>query len=77
MNFISDFLVSGGYLLTVGFDGAAWQTGVPGTICYDFIFGGSKNGGRRARTRSSFHKRIKPAVVCLSSAVMASSANYS
>jgi hypothetical protein len=44
MNLISDFLVSDGYLLTVGFDGEAWQTGVPGTICYDFIFGGSKNG---------------------------------
>jgi hypothetical protein len=44
MNFISDLRVPGGYLLTVDFHGEAWQTGVPGTICYDFIFGGSKNG---------------------------------
>ncbi|KAF8508000.1 hypothetical protein JB92DRAFT_3121331 [Gautieria morchelliformis] len=40
MNSISDLLVPGGYVLTVDFDGEAWQTGVPGTLWYDFVFGG-------------------------------------
>lgn len=40
MNSISDLLVPGGYVLTVDFDGEAWQQGVPGTLWYDFIFGG-------------------------------------
>jgi SAM-dependent methyltransferase len=40
MNSISDLLVPGGYVLTVDFDGEAWHTGVPGTLWYDFIFGG-------------------------------------
>jgi hypothetical protein len=52
MNFISDLLVPGGHLLTVDFDDEAWQTGVPGTICHDFIFGGSKNGTASSCFRS-------------------------
>lgn len=40
MNSISELLVPGGYVLTVDFDGEAWQTGAPGTLWYDFIFGG-------------------------------------
>lgn len=40
MDAISELLVPGGYVLTVEFDGTAWETHVPGTIWYDFIFGG-------------------------------------
>lgn len=40
MSSISNLLVPGGYVLTVDFDGEAWQTGVAGTIWYDFFFGG-------------------------------------
>ncbi|GJJ10518.1 Type I Iterative PKS [Clathrus columnatus] len=40
MTSISNLLVPGGYVLTVDFDGEAWQTDGPGTIWYDFFFGG-------------------------------------
>jgi hypothetical protein len=41
MNSTSDFLVLGGYLLTVDFDGEAWKTGVPGITS---SLADSKNG---------------------------------
>lgn len=40
MSSISSLLVPGGFVLTVDFDGEAWQRSVPGTIWYDFFFGG-------------------------------------
>lgn len=40
LNSISDLLVPGGYTLVVDFDGEAWERGSPGTLWYDFIFGG-------------------------------------
>ena len=40
MKSISELLVLGRYVITVDFDGEAWQMGVPGMLWYDFIFGG-------------------------------------
>ncbi|KIJ38997.1 hypothetical protein M422DRAFT_258149, partial [Sphaerobolus stellatus SS14] len=40
MDALAELLVPGGYVLTVDFDGTAWQLGAPGTVWYDFVFGG-------------------------------------
>lgn len=40
MDSVSELLVPGGYTLVVDFDGEAWERGTPGTLWYDFIFGG-------------------------------------
>ena len=39
MKSISELLMPGRYVITVNFDGEAWQMGVPGMLWYDFIFG--------------------------------------
>lgn len=40
MDAVGELLVPGGFVLTVDFDGTAWEEGVPGTVWYDFVFGG-------------------------------------
>ncbi|GJJ15309.1 Type I Iterative PKS [Clathrus columnatus] len=40
MNSIRDLLVPGGYTLVIELDGVAWECSAPGTLWYDFLFGG-------------------------------------